>query len=202
MDYSKAKKLHPNLKAGNVRRLIKAIRESEPRPGNYTMPPAESGGKPVRMSMMRMDGSLSRTGGKYPIYFGMADWIVPVRAGAVPGRDWQGMNGEAVCGTAACIAGFAYTIRARDAARKGTRLKHATLASFGKFRERDYDEFRIGMLGALGISASLSLTSKCWRTATATATWSRATRCGCSSISSRRGWWTGRGRWAGRRTGR
>ena len=157
MVYSKAKKLHPNLKVRNAKRLIEAIRKSEPSPDHFTMPPAESGGKIVRRFMLRTDGSLTRSGDRLHIYFDMTFWINAVRASATPPPGiakkelfYEGESHEPVCGTAACIAGFAYILQARDAAKKGTRAKYRTMAAIEKMtRGEDHEKFRIDMLGAL-----------------------------------------------------
>ena len=127
MDYSKAKKLHPKLNVRSAKRLIAAIRGSERSPGSFRILPVKSGGRPATPSMLRTDGSLAKSGGNYPIYFDMDKWMSVVESK----RPRDG-SGSGACGTAACIAGFAYVLRAQE----GKKPRHATMAGFRSWTSR------------------------------------------------------------------
>ena len=139
-DYSKAKKLHPNLKVRNAKALIAEIRRAEWSPGSGALPPARTGdGSPLREPIMRMDGSLtvSGGGGKYPIYFDMCEWLQTVESNQ--------HDDDSVCGTAACIAGFAYVLTFRQEAIRG--IPHdATIAIFRKWRREMNGHWVYGMV--------------------------------------------------------
>ena len=136
MDYSKAKKLHPNLKVRNAKALIAEIRRAEPSPGAFTLPPIKVNGKPALESMLKMDGRLGNTEERYPVYFDMSKWIRAVESN----HFWIRADEDSVCGTAACIAGFAHLLGIREMAKKGARPKHATMAGFRSWMCRQSGE--------------------------------------------------------------
>ena len=121
-DYSRAKKLHPNLKVRNAKALIAEIRRAEPSPGFFTHPPArKKNGDPVRPHMLRTDGKLMRSGEKYPIYFDMCQWFREL--------DSNQKGDDSVCGT---VAGFAFVLKNRQDAKRGKRPRVASVPAFTK----------------------------------------------------------------------
>ena len=80
MDCSKAKRMHPNLNVDNAKALIEAIGGSEPSPGDGALPPQRS---------------------RHPMFFDMTKWFNLVKSNRPD---------DPICGTAACIAGFAYAL--------------------------------------------------------------------------------------------
>ena len=116
MDYSKAKKLHPKLKVGNVKRLIAAIRKAdslEMAMAKAKKSPLKIGNHFVFMHDVELYSATDLAKSKVPLVFHMPTWMDPVAANPAdwlrrPDRDMP------TCGTAACIAGFAGSLMARD----------------------------------------------------------------------------------------
>ena len=117
-DYSKAKKLHPKLKVRNVKRLIAAIRKSE----HLDLAMAKARKNPLKIrgqiacvSDATFYSAESMADSRVPLVFHMPTWmdaaaVDPDRAMRMPKVD------SPVCGTAACIAGFAGDLMARGGA--------------------------------------------------------------------------------------
>ena len=126
MEYATAKKKHPNLKVRNVKRLIKAISESDP----LDLARVKAAKKPLKVGKRKAtcrDADVNSEKGmanpRVPLVFFMAAWMSPAPVddpddiGYVsPFRvDWPKMQNEPTCGTAACIAGFAGALSPKPA---------------------------------------------------------------------------------------
>ena len=132
MDYSRAKTLHPNLKVGNVKRLIKAIRESD----HLVLAKAKAEREPLKIGKRRAKcrdaekifstGDIGKSG--LPLVFSMENWMTA----APVDPDSSCINydlDEPACGTAACIAGFAGALMPES---KGFMVKEAIMSPIGE----------------------------------------------------------------------
>ena len=115
MDYSKAKKLHPNLKVGNAKRLIAAIRKADSLElalAKAKKGPPKIGNQIFFMHDVELYSATDMAESRLPLVFHMPTWmdavaVNPAAWARAPDRDMP------TCGTTACIAGFAGSLMAR-----------------------------------------------------------------------------------------
>ena len=118
-DYTKLKKRHPKAKVRNIKRLIEAIRKSEHVSCARNMPEFDEMKIPESKRYSSSDFSVA--GGSIPVAFDHSLWVESMYS-----------RGGHFCGTAACVAGFAYILQARGGDLPGRRSRgiSKSLAAF------------------------------------------------------------------------
>ena len=103
---------YPDFNMANARRLIAALRRAEPADVACERP-MEIGGSPLdRSSILDMAASAEGTHpGAAPLAYNQSTW------GTIVYHPWGSRVPAHVCGTAACIAGFAWLMREADRGR-------------------------------------------------------------------------------------
>ena len=119
-DYSRLKARHPNAKVRNIKRLIAEIRKME----SYELVREKARIKPLKIGGRKVTGKMAKDSmgsvaslgkSRMPLVFCMGTWMDSVLREC----------GEESCGTAACIAGTAGALAARDFA--GSKLENPDL---------------------------------------------------------------------------
>ena len=109
--YAKLKKLHPSAKVRSIKRLISALRKMDhvdlAHERARTDPPKINGRKITDAQVERSLASVARIGkSRMPISFSMGHWLSSVPP--------ESFFDDASCGAAACIAGLAGALAARE----------------------------------------------------------------------------------------
>lgn len=160
-DHSKLKKLHPKAKVGNIKRLIKAIRESE------HMHAAEAkhlpfnecpkiNGREMTVSMTTVESAKklsSNMNSNVPLVFNMCMWLEPafIYLRKCKRRKTGHRSQYQSCGTAACIAGFAGALMA-----KGNPGRNHCKIIDDAIGDKNYMSWSIVLAEFMGIEASIA----------------------------------------------
>ena len=118
MQYAAVKKKHPNLKVRNAKKLIEAIRESDPvdlARARAEKNPLKVNGRIVVCTDTMVESADEIRKSKFPLVFDMETWL---GAAEVPNTEYRFAYETASCGTAACIAGFAGALMMRGRGKK------------------------------------------------------------------------------------